>query len=163
MTCTFPGHFTICVWRKDKPIIHTAVDDLESFLWLLSWALVHILKQYGNKHQEILDVKFALSNKEIRINVTKEYNIASWPDAVFGNLMQDWQKILTLARREVEQFTSEFSTTLASPWGDRGKPFGDPELLCKRVYEQVLESGFRHREEISRYSRWEDVIQVMTS
>lgn len=55
---------------------------------------------------------------------------------------------------------SDFSTILVeSP--DRLIAFGDLESLCDGAYEEVLESGSRHREEISQYSQWEDVIQAM--
>jgi hypothetical protein len=83
----------------------------------------------------------------------------SWLNLVFGKHTRDWLKILTLARDEVEQFMSNFSMIPAS--SDRLLAFDDLELLCKNVYEQVLESGFRHREEISRFSLWEDVVRAM--
>jgi len=148
-------------WHQEDPIVHTAMDDLESFLWLLSWALVHVLKKYGSTHQGILNVEYALSSKDMRINETKEYFMESWLDVVFGNLMQDWHKTLTLARYEVKQFMSDFSMTAGSPQADRVKAFGDLELLCNKVYEQVLKSGFSHRQEISQYSQWEDVVWAM--
>jgi hypothetical protein len=151
----------LTAWLEKDPIMHTAVDDLESFLWLLTWALVRILKKYGSNRQGILTLEHVLSSKDIATNVSKEYHMGrSWLNVAFGNLTQDWLKILTLARHEVEQFMSEFSTILAG--SERLVAFDNLELLCKKVYEQVLESGFRHREEISRYSQWEDVVRVMT-
>jgi hypothetical protein len=30
--------------RGRRPAIHTAADDLESFLWLLVWVIAHVLK-----------------------------------------------------------------------------------------------------------------------
>jgi hypothetical protein len=30
--------------RGRRPAIHTAVDDLASFLWLLIWVIAHVLK-----------------------------------------------------------------------------------------------------------------------
>jgi len=147
-------------WLDEQPIIHTAVDDLESFMWLLSWALVHILKKYGCKHRRILDVEYALSSKDLRINETKEFYIEHWPDVAFGNLMRDWLKILKSARDDVEKLRSTFSTTPAgSP--DRDIACGNLALFCNGVYKNILESGFRHREDISQYSQWEDVIQAM--
>jgi len=151
----------LTAWLEKDPIMHTAVDDLESFLWLLTWALVRILKKYGSNRQGILSVESALSSKDIRTNLTKQYFVELfWPDVAFGSLVRDWLGILKLARHEVEQFMSEFSTILAA--SERLIAFNNLELLCKKVYEQVLESGFRHREEISRYSQWEDVVRVMT-
>ena len=95
----------LTIWRANGLTIHTAVDDLESFLWLLSWALVHILKEYGGKHPDILYLENALSSKDMGSNLTKEYFIGrSWLNVAFGKLTQDWLKILTLARYEVKQF-----------------------------------------------------------
>ncbi|KAH8990484.1 hypothetical protein EDB92DRAFT_746312 [Lactarius akahatsu] len=31
-------------WYLDRPTLHTVVDDLESFLWVLVWSLVHTFK-----------------------------------------------------------------------------------------------------------------------
>jgi hypothetical protein len=31
-------------WQLRETIIHTAIDDLESFLWLLIWGIVHASK-----------------------------------------------------------------------------------------------------------------------
>jgi len=105
----------------------------------------------------------ALSSKDLKKNTMKGSVVESfWPDVAFGNLMRDWLRILTSARREVEQLRSAFSTTLAESL-DRNIACGNLELFCNGVYEKVLKSGFRHREEISRYSRWEEVIHAMPS
>jgi hypothetical protein len=148
-------------WLLDESIIHTAVDDLESFIWLLSWTLVHILKNYGSKDWGILEMEDNLSSTDLRYNSGKaEVLMRIWPDAAFGYLMRDWQRILTSARTQVEPLRSAFfKTSVGSP--ARNKVCQELEMLCDRVYEQVLKSGFSHREEISRYSRWEDVIRAM--
>ncbi|KAH9036686.1 hypothetical protein EDB84DRAFT_1268997 [Lactarius hengduanensis] len=31
-------------WSRNVPALHTAADDLESFMWVLVWSLVHIFK-----------------------------------------------------------------------------------------------------------------------
>ena len=89
------------------------MDDLESFIWVLSWALVHILKKYGSKDPGILQME-ALSSKDLGKIVVKETVVDRfWPDVAFGNLMRDWLRILMLARDDVEQLRSAFSKTLA--------------------------------------------------
>jgi hypothetical protein len=152
----------LTAWLHNESIVHTAIDDLESFFWVLSWALIHILKKYGSQDPGILDVESALSSKDIRTNLTKQYFVELfWPDVAFGSLVRDWLGILKLARREVEQLRLDFSRTVGSPARDIA--CRRLELLCIKAYEQVLKSGFKHREEISRYSQWEDVIQAMPS
>ena len=148
-------------WRHNRPIIHTAVDDLESFIWLLSWALVHILKKYGGKDIGIFEMEKALSSKDLGSNTLKEGALLHfWPDVVFGNLMRHWLKILMVARDDVEKHRLVLSTTTAeSP--ARNLACDDLASLCDKVYEEVLELGFSHREEISRYSQWEGVVKAM--
>jgi hypothetical protein len=83
------------------------------------------------------------------------------PDTAFGNLIRDWLKTLVSARHDVEQLRFAFSATPTGP--ARDKTCDDLALLCNKIYGQVLrvESGFSHREEISRYSQWEEVIQAI--
>lgn len=34
-------------WDLERPSLHTAVDDFESFLWVLVWSLVYIYKRFA--------------------------------------------------------------------------------------------------------------------
>ena len=146
MTCSFWGMLPfvsvrlLWAWSLKQPIVlnlivHMAVDDLESFIWVLSWSLVHILKKNGS--EDVSTIKM---------------------EKAFGNLMRDWLRILMLPRHDVEQLRLAFPTTLAG-WDTIA--CNDLAPLCNRVYEEVLESGFSHREEISRYSQWEGVVKAM--
>ncbi|KAH9066159.1 hypothetical protein EDB87DRAFT_1542454, partial [Lactarius vividus] len=38
----------IDAWSGYAPALHTAADDLESFMWVLVWSLVHIFKKVAN-------------------------------------------------------------------------------------------------------------------
>jgi hypothetical protein len=58
-------------WLLKQSIVHTAVDDLESFIWLLSWALVLIVKKYGSEDPVILHK--VLSSKDLAKNVKSGY------------------------------------------------------------------------------------------
>src|ERR1700730_5131956 len=123
MTCSFQGTLPfvsirlLWAWLLDESIIHTAVDDLESFIWLLSWTLVHILKNYGSKDWGILQMEDRLSSKDLTTAVGKAKILTYiWPDAAFGYLMRDWQRILTSARTQVEPLRSAFfKTSVGSP------------------------------------------------
>ena len=35
-------------WSMEHPALHMAADDLESFLWVLVWLLIHIFKKVTN-------------------------------------------------------------------------------------------------------------------
>jgi hypothetical protein len=140
----------LVAWSLNRRLVHTAVDDLESFMWLLSWALVHILKKYGSKDSVILKMGDVLSNKDPVKNAFKMTIVDRvWPHAAFGNLMRDWLTILRSAQDDIEELKSTFSTTMAGSL-DRNIACGELELRCMGVYEKVLKSGFSHREEISR-------------
>jgi len=43
-TLPFMSQRLLNPWDDDEPIVHTAIDDLESFLWVLIWALVQIFE-----------------------------------------------------------------------------------------------------------------------
>ena len=149
-------------WHDDQPIVHTAVDDLESFVWVLSWVLVHILKKYGCKELFIRYMEQVLSSENLLQNIVKESIVDSqWPDEAFGNLLREWLGTLRSARRNIKKLRLDFSVSPPESIS-RGIACDGLELYCSRIYEKVLKSGFNHREEISSwYSRWEDVIRAM--
>ncbi|KAH8990117.1 hypothetical protein EDB86DRAFT_2807421, partial [Lactarius hatsudake] len=39
-------------WRLNNLVLHTAIDDLESFLWVLVWSLVCIFKTFAKHNQQ---------------------------------------------------------------------------------------------------------------
>jgi hypothetical protein len=82
-----------------------------------------------------------------------------WRDAVFGKVIHKWSKILDDAGDEVETYTKAMAT---HPMGSsEWKGVCDElEIFCKNIYEEILESGFKHLEEIKRYPNWETVIDA---
>ena len=38
------------------------------------------------------------------------------------------------------------------------KACNELEDYCKKIYKDILESGFRHLQEIEQYSNWNDVV-----
>ena len=119
----------LVAWSLNRRLVHAAVDDLESFMWLLSWALVHILKKYGSKDSVILKMGDVLSNKDPVKNAFKMTIVDRvWPHAAFGNLMRDWLTILRSAQDDIEELKSTFSTTMAGSL-DRNIACGELESV----------------------------------
>ena len=73
---------------QKKKIIHTALDDLESFLWLLIWCFVHASKDIeGAKAvNEGIQVMLEAWSGDLRSNRSKLQTVRDdWRDAVSGD------------------------------------------------------------------------------
>ncbi|KAH9044502.1 hypothetical protein EDB85DRAFT_1884997 [Lactarius pseudohatsudake] len=88
-------------WSMGHPALqclHTAVDDLEFFLWVLVWSLVHILKKSNNENSSIHRIGHTFSSSQILEVLTREHKIKYWKDLVFGDLIQEWVKFSANSR-----------------------------------------------------------------
>ena len=158
----------VLAWLAPKPIIPTATDDLESFLWVFLWALANILEGVEGAVQinpAIPLMKEALNSKDLEKILRKapfaEY---SWVthDVVFGDLIQTWMDILRSAGDRVSSYTHRVAETPAGS-SDREEACNELESFCKGIYEAVLTSGYRHLEGIRQYSCWKDVVEASMS
>ena len=82
-----------------------------------------------------------------------------WKDAVFGKVIHKWLKIFDETDAEIETRTQPMATqpTESPEWNGA---CDELERFCKKIYEEILESGFEHLEEIKRYHNWEAVIDA---
>jgi hypothetical protein len=82
-----------------------------------------------------------------------------WKDAVFGKVIHRWLKIFDETDAEIETRTQAMATQPmgSSEWNGA---CDELETFCKKIYEEILESGFKHLEEIKRYHNWEAVIDA---
>ena len=134
-------------WHTSKPVTHTAVDDLESFLWVLFWALVHILYGFGTIRNVVLEKQAErLSSSNILEIFMRKYTIQfGWDDVVFKELLREWFDISHKASFAVEEHLC----------GSEGL-----EEYCRTVYMEYIQTGFKHLESIRRYSNWNAVIEA---
>jgi len=146
----------------EETIIHTALDDLESFLWVLIWGIVHASKE----------IEGANNNRGIRLMLNAWWGDAKsnrsklptaerdWKDAVFGSLIKEWLGILTTASDGAGPLMSHMPTIpLDNQPGSRWSNACDwLESHCRKTYEDILKSGFNHLKEVEKYSSWEDVV-----
>jgi hypothetical protein len=146
------------------PVIHTAVDDLESFLWLLIWAIAHILKDKERATKNNPGIKLILENWSGKVTFMSKREIArdKWKDAVFGKVIRQWLRFFDDAEAETDTRTQ---AVVAQPMGSSGWKGACDELetFCKKIYEKILKSGFKHLEEIRTYPNWETVIDANVS
>jgi hypothetical protein len=141
-------------------IIHTALDDLESFVWLLIWGIVYACKDIdgakgANRGIQLMLVAWSGGPMSNRTKLSTAEN--SWDDAVFGDLIREWLDTFRKARRENTLITRDMSTMrLGSQEWDN--TCDELESYCKDTYTKVLESGFRHLEAVREYSDWHKVV-----
>ena len=149
--------------EKQEKIIHTALDDLESFLWLLIWCIVHASKDIKGAMtaNEGIQLMLVAWSGDVTYNRTKLTTAEKdWEDAVFGGLILEWLGIFGKAFNETKQLmrrmrTIPLNNQQGSEWS---RACNRLESCCMTTYEDVLKSGFDHLKNVGKYSNWEEVI-----
>ena len=152
----------LSAWDDDQPIVHTAVDDLESFLWVLVWALVHILKEFGTTSNSTVDqLAERLSSYSIPQILMRESTVQRrWKDVVFGGLIREWLAISLEASLAVEQHVGSVFRSGNDVDRQHEAAFDRLEEYCRTVYVELIQTGNRHLESIRRYSDWKAVVEA---
>jgi hypothetical protein len=147
-------------WQEGEAVIHTALDDLESFLWLLIWGIVYASKDIEGATTANRGIPRMLAawSGDMTSNTSKLF-IADevWKDAVFGDLIREWLDTFRRVRRENKRLTEQMSTMHvgSQKWHDI---CNELESYCNDIYKDVLESGFRHLEGVREYFDWDKVV-----
>jgi hypothetical protein len=146
--------------------IHTALDDLESFLWLLIWCIVHASKGIEGAMAANRGIKLMLDtwkDTNAMSNVAKSYFAEScWKDAVFGGLIQEWLEIFRTANEETWGVLELLPTIpLDNEPGSRwSRACSWLETKFTGTYEDLLKSGFHHLKNVEKYSNWEELVDA---
>ena len=155
----------LAVCHERKKTIHTALDDLESFFWLLIWGIVNASRDINGAKAANQGIQLMLEawSGGVKTNITKETVVENnWNDAVFGDLIEEWLNLFRQVRVENKQVVSDLS--LMDPGGEEwNRACNWLESYCKDIYKEVLESGFRYLEGIRGYSDWEAVVAANSS
>jgi hypothetical protein len=146
--------------QEKWPIIQTAIDDLESFHWLLIWAIAHILKgkEKATGLNQGIDMILEIFSGDIESQGYKE-SIAHtwWSNVGFGGLFKEWMNIFQVARQELPRLSQGFfEAPLDSQKHEEA--CNGLESYCMTIYKDVLESGFRYLEGVREYSNWDKVV-----
>lgn len=148
-------------WKMQWTIIHTALDDLESFLWVLIWGIVYASKDIKGAMANYPGIKLMLkvwkANNGSKLAVADEFWANSDWNPVFGDLIQEWMKTFQQARKVNHQLTKKMSTTHlgSQEWDEICNRL---ESYCEDIYREVLKSGFRHLGGVREYSDWNTVV-----
>ncbi|KAH9081658.1 hypothetical protein EDB83DRAFT_2670046 [Lactarius deliciosus] len=156
-TLPFVSIRLLYAWFKKRPALHTAADDLESFLWVLVWSLVQIFKErVTGDHSAIHHVWNALSGRSFPELIFKEYlTKCDWSDRVFRGLIQEWLGISGESRTIVNQLQGR----LLSQGSDMEEDILDElDEHCRSVYRHFIQAGYRHLEEIEKFPDWNAVV-----
>lgn len=161
-TLPFMSTRLLFAWNNNKPTVHTAVDDLESFLWVLVWTFAHILKEVGTttSNPSVDQLVETLSSYSISLILAREVIIQNdWMDVVFGGLVQEWLAISQGARLVV---TTHIKTILGSGnnVGLQQGAFDRLEEHCKTVYMEFIRAGYKHLESVRQYPDWKAVVEA---
>jgi hypothetical protein len=160
-TLPFMALRLLYAWETDKPIVHTAVDDLESFLWVLVWALVHILKEFGTtRNLDIETLEETFSSHSIRSIMRRGLLVQQgWEDVVFGGLILEWLSISQKANLAIKQLLG----TISGSGNDKDVQqvgFDRLEEYCRTVYMEYIQAGQKHLESIRQHPDWKAVVKV---
>ena len=160
-TLPFMSMRLLSAWVGDLPIVHTAVDDLESFLWVLVWALVHIFKKIAKTRNATIDVLAEWSSSYHFTNVMAREPIiqVGWKDVVFGGLLREWLNISLMARLAIERHVETVSGS-GHDVDRRREAFDQLEEYCRSVYLEFIQTGHKHLENIRWYSDWDAVVEA---
>ncbi|KAH9052718.1 hypothetical protein EDB87DRAFT_373712 [Lactarius vividus] len=113
-TLTFMSTRLLDDWRLGRLVVHTAIDDLELFLWVLVWALVRIFKT-----RNFLEIQF------------RNQSAKRWRDKVFRDLIRDWLRISEKSRTDADELQE---TLIDLVNGDDG---GDTSDVQKMIFDKL--------------------------
>jgi hypothetical protein len=54
------------IWRSNRPYHHTAIDDLESFLWLTIWCIYCVIEEKGTLEISEADALEVLRSPDVK-------------------------------------------------------------------------------------------------
>ncbi|KAH9049709.1 hypothetical protein EDB84DRAFT_1452713 [Lactarius hengduanensis] len=160
-TLPFMSMRLVQAWSRNQPALHTAVDDLESFLWVLVWSLVHIFKKSAtitNKSAVINDLAGAFSSYRHRDVLSKYLTIRNeWPDEVFGGLIREWLMTCDDSRMILTKLERTLSKSINDADSQK-RAWGELEKHCGEVYIKFIGAGYRHLKNIRTYRDWKQVV-----
>ena len=146
--------------KQQWPIIQTAVDDLESFYWILIWAIAHILKDQkkATGYDPGIDMILDIFLGDMESQAYKESIVHTWWNStVFGGLFKGWMDIFQQARQDLPTFSQNFFK-VSSDSQKQEEACNELESYCMTTYKNVLESGFRHLKQVREHPNWDKVV-----
>ena len=157
-TLPFMSMHLLNAWDRNAQVLHTAADDLESFLWVLIWSLVKILKKVAsitNENSTILRLEKALSSHSFNSILRRES--LAYQELAFMDFIDDWWKIKQDAHSAIGKL--EMRLRFSNKDFEIQDIFNELDKYCLVVYEKFIKEGYKHLHIIQmKFASWEDVI-----
>ncbi|KAH9163310.1 hypothetical protein EDB89DRAFT_2021130 [Lactarius sanguifluus] len=144
--------------------LHTAADDLESFMWVLVWSLVHIFKRIATitiESATINRLASAFSSYDTTVALSKGFALRLWRGEVFGDLIEEWRMIIDDSHKflmQVEETLSVSESNDMDSQKSHSRVWDGLEKYCGEVYIEFIRAGYAHLENIRGYRDWKAVI-----
>lgn len=133
-------------WAKENDCLHTAIDDLESFAWLVLWSALH---SAGRKPEmeiwaddlsqdntrALYNAKEAISIRLTDFLVTLNLDQFSPSFSFLHPLLRDWFRISFDAQNDVNNCIAGRDEVLREPFHNR------LEDMCFKYYTKYLTRG----------------------
>jgi hypothetical protein len=106
------------IWLNYRSIFHTTLDNLESFLWLLIWCIVHLIKDIKGVRDKNpgIDQMLYIWLGDVMANRFKYQIVKEWEEAIFGGLLREWLKIFNWVLKETRILIKFLSTAWVDNW-----------------------------------------------
>ncbi|KAH9010942.1 hypothetical protein EDB83DRAFT_379514 [Lactarius deliciosus] len=127
-TLPFISMRLVNAWAANEAALHTAADDLESF---------------------IFDTRTVLS---------KGPTLIYWRDKVFRDLIREWRMISNDSREFLVQVEETLSAAELNDMDSQKREWDRIEKHCGEVYIKFIRAGYAHLENIRGYGDWKAVI-----
>ncbi|KAH7909775.1 hypothetical protein BJ138DRAFT_1154464 [Hygrophoropsis aurantiaca] len=157
-TLPFTSRQLLFAWGLGEPAVHTAIDDVESFLWVLIWALLVSIRRRGeltNCEQYWLasmTPRFMGDSSRTSILQNMPWVFASgWGASrlilCFRTVIEKWGDLLGPAHLEIVE--------LVDSKPGEAVPLDRYYALCEEYYQKYIEAGLA---ELSKLPEtWEEV------
>ena len=154
----------VCAWDGNRPVLHTALDDLESFLWVLVCSLVYIFKDTATITKEPVTINHLaqmFSSHHYGDVISKGLAVETWPDKVFRGLIREWLMTSVDSRRFLLQLEDTLSNAESRNDIESLKRECDRlEKCCGEVYIKYIQAGYSHLKYIRGYEDWKAVVDA---
>ncbi len=149
------------------PVLHTAADDLESFLLVLVWVVISILKTalptQINEGTAIGKIEGLFSAVGLdgmaRIEQRQRATMKFWPDIVFAKLIDDWATISVESEKVLNQFEKAASSLESqNNLESQIEIWDNLDNHCRDTYKRYLQTGYHRLRYIRTFSDWNAVI-----
>lgn len=137
-------------WVENDPCLHTAIDDLESFPWVVFWAALHShdstskMMEWAGELSQDSPAALKKAKISIRTEIIGEYqalNLTKY-SPFFGSiysLLQNWFILAAEAQKAVNSLAHP--SRLNDPLFDHTKFVAELRDLCLDYYVKYLEAG----------------------